>query len=143
MFEMCTTIKLCGLLYLLAGTIVDIRIKKVPVLYLTVGTVSAVISQIYEGKDAVWLCLMGGVVGLIFFAVSYLTRESFGYGDSWMIGILGVFLGVWQLFAVLGTAFFIAGLTSIVGLMSKKWTNKVAIPFYPFLTIAYVGAMLL
>lgn len=87
--------------------------------------------------------LTGIVIGGIFLLCSRVTGEAIGYGDSWIILLLGVYLGGRQLLTVIMLAFFLAGIFSLVGLVRKKWSRTCSIPFIPFLTAAYVGVVLL
>lgn len=129
--------------YLLFGTAIDIRIQKLPRWYLLSGTAAAVVFRLcireYTGSEY----LIGGGAGILFGAISFLTKEQFGYGDSWMIGILGIFFGIRKLAAVLFLAFFTSALAAGYWMLRKKCDRHRAIPFYPFLCIGYMGGMLL
>ena len=72
-----------------------------------------------------------------------LTKESFGYGDSILIVIMGAFLGFWSLMSVLFMAFFMAGLFSVIMLLKTKFHKKSKFPFIPFLMAAYAGGIIL
>ena len=109
-------------------------------------------------SDMLWKCnvwiLGGGIaVGLCFLGISRLTGEGIGYGDSIMILLLGIYLGIWKLLIVLSGAFFLLALAAVVLLSyysirgkgmaqgtvgMKKISRKYALPFYPFLTCGYI-----
>lgn len=74
-------------------------------------------------------------VGLLFLAVSRITEEAIGYGDSIAITILGGYVGFWNIVGTLAVAFFISGVCSIV--LAVRGRTKI-IPFFPFLTLGYV-----
>ncbi|MBR5315353.1 MAG: prepilin peptidase [Firmicutes bacterium] len=87
---------------------------------------------------------IGGVIlGSLFFAVSKITKEAIGYGDSWLVLLLGVHMGYLQAICVLFAASMLAGVLSICFLWKKGWRRNLTLPFAPFLSISYLGAMLL
>lgn len=125
---------------LIGLSMVDIQYHKVPVNVLIAGNIFAVLYQIYQmcaGKAEVWQVAGGVGVGLIFLLMSKVTREGIGYGDSWGILSLGIYMGFGQLVAVLAGTLFILVIVSIVVLCVKKMSRTYCIPFFPFLTIGY------
>ena len=93
--------------------------------------------------DTIWSTLGGAAVGISFFFISKYSRESVGYGDSWLILLLGIFLGGKIVVEVLFVASFLAALFSIGYGLVRGWNRKNTIPFIPFLAVAYVGVVLL
>ena len=81
-------------------------------------------------------------MGLGFLAVSKVSGEALGYGDSILITILGIFLGFWNILSVLMAAFLLAAVFSAVMLARRGFTRKSSFPFVPFLAAAYIGAVL-
>lgn len=73
---------------------------------------------------------------------SWFTQESFGYGDSILILILGILSGGWNLLWILFAAFLIASVYGGIMIARKKYTRKNSFPFIPFLTVAYLGGMI-
>lgn len=61
-----------------------------------------------------------------------------GYGDSWAILILGIFLGLWGVLEVLAAAFLLLTLVSVVLLARKRMSRRLSVPFYPFLAAGYL-----
>ena len=82
-------------------------------------------------------------VGIFFLLLSKVTRESFGYGDSILILLIGGLTGLWNLLSLLMIAFSTAALFSIFMLIRKHFSRKSSFPFVPSLTIAYIGGVLL
>jgi leader peptidase (prepilin peptidase)/N-methyltransferase len=87
--------------------------------------------------------LAGGLVGVLFLGISKLSKEAIGYGDSWLIGILGILMGAREMLAVLFIASLLAAAGSLIILWKKRWNKKAAIPFVPFVAVVYLGAILL
>lgn len=123
--------------YLCILSIIDIWVRRVPLWFLAAG-----------GIAAVWLCVLkhgatdisaaaGAAVGILFVVVSRVTREAFGYGDSMLIMVMGIYLGFRDLIAVLLTAFLLCALFAIALLAGKRFHKKTGYPFIPFLLAAY------
>lgn len=89
------------------------------------------------------LWIGGAGIGILFFFISKYTREAIGYGDSWIILLLGIYLGLWDLLWLLSIAFTVTGVLAVFLLAFRKCSRKITIPFVPFLTLAYVGVMYL
>lgn len=87
------------------------------------------------------LWLGGAGVGILFFVVSKFTKEAIGYADSWMILLLGIYLGLWDILWLLSISLIISGIVAVILLIKFKYSRKIAFPFIPFLAIAYIGVM--
>ena len=127
---------------LISLSIVDIYFRKIPTDILVMATISAVIYQIIERNMDLWLIAGGAGMGMLFFLFSKITREGFGYGDSWAIFILGIYLGLWNLVEVLVGAFFLVFVVSVVGLTVRKMSRRYKLPFFPFLAAGYLANIL-
>lgn len=140
---MCKIEDLVILIFLILCSISDLHSKKIPtVLLLGMSVVVLLFCLGLCRKDV--LDVTGGIViGILFFLVSKYTKEAIGYGDSWLMSLLGVHLGGIPLLEVSMTAFFLAGMVSLAGLVWKHWKKTVTIPFVPFLTIAYLGVIII
>lgn len=128
-------------IYLFVGTICDLIKRELPVIYLICGTVLAVLCQIISHGNLWYISVCGAAVGCSFLLLSKYTDEQIGYGDSWMILNLGIYLGIWELIFFLRIVFGAVFLFSCVGLVSKRLSRHTRIPFYPFLMIGYVGVV--
>lgn len=140
---MCEISKWLMLTFLVVCSISDWKWRSVRVRMLILMSVFGVLGGMLFMQKSLWLILGGFVMGLLFLGISYLTKESIGYADSWLILILGVYLGLKDMALLLVIAFFLAGLVSLGGVVLKRWKRDGTIAFIPFLTTAYVGVMLL
>lgn len=139
---------------ILAGmSVTDLKYRKVSGELLAAAGIGAIIFRVCYEKCNIWVLGGGIAVGLCFLGISRLTREGIGYGDSIVILVLGIYLGIWKLLVVLAGAFFLLALAA-VALISyysvrgksmvrgaagmKKISRKYALPFYPFLTCGYI-----
>ena len=95
-----------------------------------------------SGKNS-WnrVYIWGAFVGIGFLIVSRCTKEALGYADSWMIFLLGMYLGIWKLVSALSFSFLAAGIWSLGKVVLKKKGRKEVIPFLPFLTAGYLGGI--
>ncbi|MDD3141986.1 MAG: prepilin peptidase [Lachnospiraceae bacterium] len=130
------------ILFLSCCGVVDIKERCVPRWLLCMGTGCTVIARIIYGEMPFILWISGAMIGVIFIFVSRGTRESFGYGDSWLILLLGIYLGLWKVLYVLFIAFFSCGLVAMGGILKKKLLKNTTIPFIPFLAIGFWGVMI-
>ncbi len=137
---------LCQILfagYMVALSAEDIRKKRLPLLFLLSGTVFIIIQGFCVREISMISLMAGGAVGALFLLISRMTRESFGYGDSILILVMGMFLGFGNIIYLLMGAFSMAAVFSIVMLIKTQFSRKSAFPFVPFLAAAYIGGMLL
>lgn len=126
---------------LIGLSVLDICVRKISVHSLAVINLAALgyqLCQLYRGKVDLIL-LAGGIgVGALFLIVSRVTEEGIGYGDSWAVLILGIYLGIWELLETLAGAFLLLAAFSAVCMVVKKMSGKVRIPFLPFLAAGYL-----
>ena len=129
-----------GVLVCLA--VMDIHSRQIPVFILVLGSLAALGYQVFVGKGDIWVISGGIAVGALFLLVSSITREGMGYGDSWAIFILGIYLGIWKLLEALSAAFLFLGAAAVICLLIKKMSRKYKLPFVPFLAIGYLCSIL-
>ena len=143
------------LIYMIILAVMDIKRRQVHLGFLLSGIIWVILSVICERTVSTgeiispfssWSTgeiIAGILAGAFFLLLSKLTKESFGYGDSILIVIMGAFLGFWSLMSVLFMAFFMAGLFSVIMLLKTKFHKKSKFPFIPFLMAAYAGGIIL
>lgn len=115
----------------------------IPVWLLTLYSVVTVVLAIGWRQENLGSMAAGLALGILFFLGSKATNEEIGYGDSWIITILGLYLGIKKLLWALFLSSMVAGVFSLIILMKNNWKRGQAIPFIPFLFLAYVGVMFL
>ena len=128
-------------LYLVILTVMDLKRRKLKLsVLLAVGIFIPAGVFCSSGVSPVYLAA-GGAVGAVFLGISKITEESFGYGDSILILIMGCFIGFWDILTLLMAAFMMAAVFSLVLLIRGRFRRKDSFPFVPFLTAAYIGGM--
>ena len=123
--------------FALAASICDWKRRTIPMKLLVAYTAAACMCTGLHVK------IGGLLIGVFFFAISWLTKEDIGYGDSWIITILGMYLGWKDLIRVLFLASFLACLVSLGIMWKRGWKKEGSIPFVPFLTIGLLGVLVL
>lgn len=128
-------------LYLVILTVMDLKRRKLKLSVLLAGGIFIPAGVFCSsGVSPVYLAA-GGAVGAVFLGISKITEESFGYGDSILILIMGCFIGFWDILTLLMAAFMMAAVFSLALLIRGRFRRKDSFPFVPFLTAAYIGGM--
>ena len=132
-------------IFILLGVcgVVDARKKQMPVLLLIGMSVIVGGSLIFFKTEHMKLQIWGGLLGVLFFVISKCTNQAVGYGDSWIIMLLGISYGIFVSLKILFLASVAAGMGSLFFLWKQRWKRNTTIPFVPFLAVAYLGVMLL
>lgn len=114
----------------------DLRKHRISIL-LTAGIfLAAVISRIWRGEYA---ALAAGILpGVLLLGLSWITKESLGYGDGLVQSVLGALLGWKKALEILMGAFFLAAIFSAAALAAHRLGRKSELPFLPFLLSAYL-----
>lgn len=131
---------------LILCSVIDIRTRKIPTILLIYMSIGAAVCSIWSVHQKIVSALdvAGGIiVGILFLMISKYTEEAVGYGDSWILLLIGACLGCRETLELVMAAFFLTGLVSLIGFTFKKWKKTIAIPFVPFLTAAYIGVVFL
>lgn len=139
---MCKIADWIMLLILIVVSVIDWRKREIPIWILVVMSASVIVFAMYCKDVNIWYRLSGVAFGALFFLVSRVTRESIGYGDSWIILLLGAYLGIFRVLQVLFGASLISAFCALFYLWKCKWKRDATLPFVPFLTIAYLGVMI-
>lgn len=82
------------------------------------------------------------IPGAVSLSLSWMTREAFGYGDSFLILGCGISLGAEACMQLILWAFFFSALWSLGLLIMRRADRKQEIPFVPFLLLGWVITVL-
>lgn len=120
----------------------DIRFRKVyksmTAWYLFLAVAGHMVFTL-TGSEIVVSELAAGVVpGIISLFLSFLTRQQIGYGDSVLIIICGISLGLKNCTALVFTAFFWCGVWALILWRFCGKNQKEEIAFVPFLLLGTV-----
>ena len=129
---------------ILSALMIDYKLQIIPNrLNLTVFEVGIVFLLIYGildiniAIDMFLGMLLGGGIFLIITLIGGLIagKEAMGLGDVKLMGVLGLFFGMYNIIVIAVISFFIGAIISIFLLVTKKKTTKDYIPFGPFIVI--------
>lgn len=138
-----------AVLYIIEGVVLsilaieDISKQKVSLCIILSGFILAAVFFAGGISGGVWSVLAGAGPGVSLLILGYVTRGSIGYGDGLTVIFLGMSLGFLKVSCVLLSALFLAVFYSGCMLILRKYNMKSRLPFLPFLTLAYLGVMLI
>lgn len=117
--------------------------KQIPLAVVWLGMATAIclrMGGVMQGVSlsSTALSLMPGVVFLL---LGFVTREKVGYGDGWVLLMIGLFLDLPRCFLILLAGLLIESTVALVLLVFRKIRRDKEIPFCPFLLLG-MGVML-
>lgn len=87
--------------------------------------------------------ILGGLVGFGFFLlIAIVTGGQMGGGDIFLIGVLGLILGLGNIIMITILSFITGAIISIILLATKVKSRKDPIPFGPFIALSAVLVIL-
>lgn len=130
----------CAVLIILS--LVDLKHMILPTFIIRVGICLGIgfkllLSMINHDWSYLWEALIGGGIGYIWFYLLYhiarkvMHREEIGFGDVRLMGMIGIFIGGWQLCIMVLMACMMASVVGVVLLMIRR--KNAPYPFGPFL----------
>lgn len=130
-------------LFLGIGTWFDLKTRELPVWFLAVFGVLAMICDLAWKYQSLTEMMLGCIVGGSFLVIGLFTKEAIGYGDGLGIMILGIFRGGTGLLQVLFGAFLLSGAYGLWKVFGRRESLHETMPFFPFLLLAWIGVILL
>ena len=121
---MCKIEDFIMLLFLLWCSISDLRTKKIPTVLLIIMSLTVIMIRLIFIRQEIAGMAGGALMGAIFWLISKYTNQAIGYGDSWLLGNMGIYLGGISMLEVATTAFFLTGLVSLAGIVIKQWKKN-------------------
>lgn len=124
----------------------DIRYRRIYTGSLILYSVLAVCGHIcgcvlLDGKNEMADMALGLFPGAVCIAVSWMSRQSLGYGDSILVAVCGLSLGMADCLQVLIAAMFLAGLFGLVLMVFFRKNRRYDMPFAPFLLLGMAAVM--
>lgn len=124
-------------LYLLETAIVDWKERMIPRWLLIFAAILVGITCLFLHVP-IRQRLIGGVIGLVFTAISIWGKETVGLADALIILLLGVALGGYTQIVILGASLALLMFAAMALFLMKKVGRKDNIPFLPFLFTGYL-----
>ena len=130
----------CLLCYFMVLSVYDIRTRKIPMSWLIIGGVAALVNLIYLGccrpPLEFWSELLKSwAPGLLMLLAGWLGGRV-GCGDGCVLLVAGSILGSEKITAVFLGGLLIAAMTAGVLLAFRKVKKNDKLPFIPFLTVS-------
>ncbi len=138
---MCEVIKWLLFVMLGAAGVMDAKKREIPLWLLVMMSAAVGVYTLCSWNMEMGYRLAGAGLGILFLVVSKVTREAIGYGDSWVILLLGIQLGIMQALQILFAASLLAAVFAVFYLWKKNWNRNVTLPFLSFLAISYIGVI--
>lgn len=136
---------LCLYIIVLICGLVDFRTKYIPSRILVFGIVVRILIYVCEivfcrdvWKQIVISDMLGVGIGLLLLVVSILSKQSLGYGDVKLFFLIGLYTGVICTYAVLVVSVCLSAIVGAFLMLVKGYSRKDAIPFGPFIAVAYM-----
>ena len=144
-------IKLYGLFVtVLAAALIDSKKKIIPNFLILFGLVFRVAVYVYEFftldsmKDVIKNDLIGLAIGFgVLAVVSIVTKQSVGFGDAKLFGIIGITGGSMCTYSTLFLSLVVSAVISVVLLILHKKDRKGTFPFGPCIALGYVATIFL
>ncbi len=117
--------------------------KKIPMAAVWLGMLTAICLRAGGVmEEASFSSVMLSLVpGAVFFLLGFVTREKVGYGDGWVLLMIGLFLDFSRCVLILLAGLLIESAAAVVLLAFRKISRDKEIPFCPFLLLG-MGVML-
>ncbi len=111
--------------------------REVPLVVIWIGIMTACVLQIKGamGETSWPLVLLSMSPGICFWLLSFLTGEKVGYGDGWLLLMVGLFLGFEGCFLTLLLGLVAESVAVLILLGLKKIKRDEEVAFAPFLLV--------
>lgn len=111
--------------------------KQIPLAVVWLGMLMAVCFQAvgYTEETSIAAAAFSLIPGMGFFLLSFLTGEKVGYGDGWVLLMIGLFVGFYRCFLIMILGLVVESAVAVVLLVAKKIRRDKEIPFSPFLLL--------
>lgn len=114
----------------------DIKNKEIPLWITVAGGMAGLLISVCRERllvDIFWALLPG----VVFLILGKITREAVGYGDGMLVGVLGLFYSLEEIFSLCFIAFLFTGTTALILLVILHKKGSYQIPFIPFLFLGW------
>lgn len=132
--------------YMGISTYFDYKWKRIPWWVQGMGTIFVCIYLIVKGNTPGIELFISLIPGMIMIFLSFITRESIGYGDGLSVMIIGSIMGIKNCFWMICISLVMISLVSAILMILKRASQKTKIPYVPFLfaaeSLMLIGAIL-
>lgn len=126
----------------------DIKERGIPIKWLLFWAVIEIgyliCFALWKSDFMLWVNgLFGLIPGIVCVFISYVSREQIGYGDGYVIMLIGFLEGYKKAIGSFLIALFLLVIVAAVLLVIRKATKKTRLPLVPFLVFGYLSTIIL
>ena len=132
-------IKIVMIILLLGfNSVLDIKRRQISLVLTAVIGLVVILVRIWERQP--WGELgLSLIPGVVFVLLAYVTEESIGYGDAWVLLSVGCYLSFKEMLTMCMSALCLAGVTALFLYIFLYKKKNYEMPFIPFLFIGYLS----
>ena len=131
------------ILYLMVGGYFDVKEKLLPTKLFVIFGSFFFVSNFFRNNQNLKEMMLGSLVGMVLLMIGWFTREAIGYGDGFGVVVLGMVEGFSMTIQIVWLAFVLSGIYGLWQLIILRKGKTDSIPFFPFLFLAKLGALIL
>ncbi len=132
--------QICTVVFLLTSGWLDRKKHEISLCLTGIYALTGIVYSIAEGRPAEDLLVPVGL-GILFLAMSLLTRGDMGMGDGWLLLSLGMMLETGEYMGTIFGGMLLASIWAVILLLVFKKNKKTEIPLIPFLFLGYLGGV--
>lgn len=109
--------------------------REIPLAVVWLGIIAAVVLRIQglAGDGTFMAAVLSAIPGAMFWLLGFISGEKVGYGDGWLLVMIGLFMGLWKCFLILMIGLVSGSIVVLTLLVFKKVSKDYCLPFAPFL----------
>lgn len=117
--------------------------KEIPLGIVWIGiSVALILHAAGAMGEKTWLSIgVSAFPAAVFWMISFITREKVGYGDGWVLLMIGLFVGLIKCFLILMIGLILESVILLILLVFHKIRRDGEVPFVPFLLLG-LGAVI-
>lgn len=111
--------------------------KEIPLVVVWIGMLTAIMLHWTDAAGkGIWITLGASLLpGIMFWMISFVTKEKVGYGDGWVLIMIGLFAGFTRCFLILLIGLIAESVILLILLIFRKVNKDGEVPFVPFLLL--------
>ena len=115
----------------------DIKTKKLPFIVTLVGCITGFFFMCIQ-KEVSMFSMVSFVPAVVCFLFAKVSKEAIGYGDVFLICMLGFYYSITEIIIICQIAFTITAIIALVLLIFFRKKKSYEIPFAPFLLMGFL-----